>query len=134
MTPPTLSPTDVRIVAAALANTTQEAAARAAGVSLRTYQRRIASDAVRDALSLAAASQLRDVTVRLSVYAANAVDVLGGMTNGTLVAESSRVKAAAAILTLALKVREIDAAERLAELIDVQRDGRTLPRALGGLA
>jgi hypothetical protein len=113
-----LSPTDVRIVAAALAHSTQEEAARAAGVSLRTYQRRLATEPVRDALSEAATAQLRDVTVALSRHASKAVEVLGQMTDGTLAPQSARVKAAAAVVTLAMKVRELDVAERLATALE----------------
>jgi hypothetical protein len=123
-----LNAVDVRIVEARLKHGTQEEAARAAGVSLRTLQRRLASPAVRQALADAATSELRDVTVELSRHAGGAVEVLAKMSDGSIPAQGARVKAAAAIVSFALRVREVDAADRIAALLE----GRLSPEDLGG--
>jgi hypothetical protein len=102
---------------AALEHADQETAAKAAGLTLRTYQRYLAMPPVRAAIAAGAMERLRRVTTAIARHAEKAADVLGEMARGTTPATSARVRACTAVLEAAQRARAVEDHEvRLVEI------------------
>jgi hypothetical protein len=112
-----LNAAELRVVSAMLDHHTQNDAASAARVGLRTLQRYLARDQVRKAIAEGALRRLQGVTVVLSRHAERAAQVLGEMADGATPSTSSRVRACVAVLERAQRAIELeDHARRLDEL------------------
>lgn len=117
MVEPGLNRAEAAIIAASLAHSKQEDAAKAAGVSLRTFQRTIAREHVRAALAREATRRLRGVVVGLARHAEVAADALGKMAAGEIQPNGARVRACIGVLEYAVRAIEVEDFEaRLREL------------------
>lgn len=103
-----LTPREVRIIAAAIAHERQEDAAAAVRVHLRTFQRTLGRPHVQEALAAEAIRRLRRVTVSLARHAEQAVADLGRMATGAIAATSARVRACIAVADLSARAIELE--------------------------
>jgi hypothetical protein len=109
MTPePKLTPREALVVKALLAHQLGEAAAKVAGVSLRTLRRYTARPHVREALRRGALDRMRATTAGLARHCEAAADALGQMAAGTLPATVARTRAAIAVVELAIRAVEAE--------------------------
>jgi hypothetical protein len=105
---PALNKAESAVVAAALASKTQAEGAAAARMSLRTYQRYLGRDNVREAITDGAMQRLRGVTTALARHVVRAADVLGEMAAGDVPPTSARVAACRAVIELGLHAVEVE--------------------------
>lgn len=112
-----LSPKQSAAIAALLTSSTNEAAAKKAGVSLRTLNRWLVEPNFRRALRLAQDEALERTFNRLAAVGAEAVQVLLEVAADKEAAPAARVSAARAILENLLRYTELHSlAERIAAL------------------
>jgi hypothetical protein len=119
----------MRAVRALLLHPAGEAAAKAAGTSLRTLRRYTARPHVRAALAREALIKLRATTTALARHAEGAADALGRMAVGEMTPNSARVRACAAVISAA--VRAIELEELAARVEELEKSAVT--RREGGL-
>lgn len=112
-----LNPAELRAVAAMLEHPRHEEAAKAAGLSLRTFQRYLARDAVQAEIAIRSLVKLRRVTAALGRHAERATEVLGQIAAGEISATSARVRACTSIVEFSLRaIDHEDTQERLREI------------------
>jgi hypothetical protein len=103
-----LTRSEIRLIAAVLATDGQEAAAKRAGLSVRTAQRYLARAHVQQALAAEAVKRLRAMTTRLARHAEAAVEDLGQMATGSIPATSARVRACVAVWQAGTRAIELE--------------------------
>jgi hypothetical protein len=103
-----LTPRQQRAIVALLTEDSQEAAATAAKVGVRTLRRWQDEPAFAGALTREATRRLRRMTVVLCRHSEEAVRSLGRMADGTLPPNSARVRACIAIAELGARAIELE--------------------------
>jgi hypothetical protein len=109
---------DARLIAALLSKRNLRTAARAAGFSLRTAQRRIADPDFQQQFRDAKMALIHEATTRVAANAAKAADVLCQIFSSKKSKPSSRVSAAAVTLRIAIEVHTVEEIERRLAILE----------------